>query len=716
MTDKAPARLVHLRAADVSLLLHLDPGRMPTVLHWGDDLGALAESELATIAKILTPQRLAGDVDAPRLVGLIPLAADGWTGAPGIEGHRDGRAFSPSFGLESWELDGDADATTGVVLRCVDEAVGMRLLIEMKFSRSGLLAHRLTVQSTAPGYYYLERAEIALPIPAVADEVFDLTGRWARERSPQRHRLTHGRYTRESRKGRPGADAATLLAVGELGFGFRAGRLWATHVAWSGNTRMSVERSPRGETVVSGGELILPGEVRLAESGEYVGPWVYAASGEGLDAISRRFHDRVREGRRSLDRPVVLNTWEAVYFDHTLERHLALAEVAVTIGVERYVLDDGWFEGRRSDATSLGDWRVDREVWPDGLGPLAARVRELGMDFGLWVEPEMVSADSVLAREHPEWILRPDGRDPIESRGQQVLDLADSGAFSYVLARLDELITTLGIAYLKWDHNRDVLEPGDPSTGRPVLHAHTVAVYRLMDELIARHPGLEIENCASGAARLDLAMLERTVRIWPSDCIDPLERARIQQYSGLIAPLEMVGAHIGSSRSHTTGRWADIDFAGGIALLGSLGIECDLTAASPSDLERLAFWIGLYKRERRLIRTGVVVNSDGADDSVLVRGVVSSGGARALFCIAQLVTSVGPSAGRVTFPGLDGASLYRVTVESPRDSLKGPALSAAAWTVDPSLELSGRVLGTVGIPAPVMFPQQALIVLLQRVG
>jgi alpha-galactosidase len=219
--------------------------------------------------------------------------------------------------------------------------------------------------------------------------------------------------------------------------------------------------------------------------------------------------------------------WEAVYFDHDLDRLTELARRAAAVGAERYVLDDGWFGSRREETRGLGDWTVSPEVWPDGLAPLADRVHDLGMQFGLWFEPEMVNPDSDLYRAHPEWVLGA-ARLPPSWRHQQVLNLAHPDAYAYILERLDALLTEYDIAYLKWDHNRDVVDA-------PV-HAQTLAVYRLLDELRARHPGVEIESCSSGGARVDLGILARIDRVWGSDSNDALERQHIQRWTALLLP------------------------------------------------------------------------------------------------------------------------------------------------------------------------------------
>ncbi len=241
-----------------------------------------------------------------------------------------------------------------------------------------------------------------------------------------------------------------MLIAGEAGFGFRAGEVWGVHVAFSGNHRTLAERTPGGVALLAGGELLLPGEVRLAPGEAYASPWVYGSHGAGLDALAARFHGCLRDRPQHprTPRPVTMNTWEAVYFDQDLGRLTALADAAAAVGAERFVLDDGWFRGRRDDRACLGDWYVDEQVWPAGLHPLVDHVRGVGLEFGLWVEPEMVNPDSGLARAHPDWILATGGRLPPASRHQQVLDLGNPAAYEHLLARLDALLGEYAIGYL----------------------------------------------------------------------------------------------------------------------------------------------------------------------------------------------------------------------------------------------------------------------------
>jgi alpha-galactosidase len=596
------------------------------------------------------------------------------------------------------------------VVEAADEEAGLALVTRLRLHPSGVLEAGHTLRNLGDTPYLVEQLAASLPLPARAVEVLDLTGRGCRERIPQRHRLPSGAWVREGRHGRPGHDATLVLAVGTPGFGFRAGEVWGLHLAWSGDSVHWAERSPDGHAGVGAAELLGPAEVVLGPGEAYATPPLLAVySPEGLDGLSAAFHRFVRDrpSHPRSPRPVVLNTWEAVYFDHRLDRLASLAEVAARLGVERFVLDDGWFGNRRNDTAGLGDWYVAADVWPEGLNPLIDHVRKLGMEFGLWVEPEMVNPDSDLFRAHPDWVLSPPGRLPEPWRHQQVLDLANPDCYGFLRDRLDALLTDHDIAFLKWDHNRDLVEAGH--AGRPGVHAQTLAVYRLLDELRRRHPEVEIESCASGGGRVDLGILARTDRVWASDTNDALERQHIQRWTQLLLPPELVGSHVGPPRSHTTGRTHDLAFRVATALFGHFGIEWDIASASEEEQEAMAEAIACYKRLRPLLHGGRVVRADHPNPAAYLHGVVADDGSEALFAYVQLTASPFETPGLARLPGLDPDRAYRV---APLSVAGGPGTRQAVappWYAAGGVTLAGRVLGEVGLPLPVLLPEQALL-------
>jgi alpha-galactosidase len=717
---------IHFRSQGVSLLLDLTENRLPAVAHWGADLGRIDARLAREIVAGAIPAHGNNTMDVPVRVAILPEHHAGWAGRPGLSGSRDGRDWSPKFTVETVEVTAgeptiqDALLTLAhgaVRISAVDSIAQLSLQLDIEFSAQGILRAAATLTNNGDTYR-LDDLALALPVPARAQEILDFAGRWARERAPQRSPLNVGTHLREGRRGRTGADAAYVLSVGEPGFGFAHGDVWGVHVAFSGNHRHYVERMSTGEKVVGGGELLLPGEVVLQPGESHRSPWLYAAYGSGLDDQARRFHAflRARKQHPKSPRPVTLNVWEAVYFDHDLDRLLALADRAAEVGVERFVLDDGWFRGRRDEHAGLGDWVVDPDVWPNGLGPLVDRVASLGMEFGLWFEPEMVSPDSELARAHPDWIMQTGGRLPVESRNQQVLNLGIPAAFDEIRDQMVAILDAYDIAYIKWDHNRDLVDAGTAPDGRPGVHEQTLAAYRLMDELKQRFPALEIESCSSGGGRVDLAVLERTDRVWVSDCIDQLERQQMNRWTQQLIPLELMGSHIASGRSHSTERVHDLSFRAGTAMFGHLGIEWDLRKATPAELAELGQWVEFYKANRDLLHTGQIVRMDDVDPTVWINGVVAPDQRSAVFSLGFVGRSVAAPVGRFTLRGLNPDATYRVRPVVIGDIARadkypfwfGPSLGG--------IELTGRALAHAGLQLPMSPPDRAWILEVRVAG
>jgi alpha-galactosidase len=706
--------LAVLRASGTALVLDTSGPGLPRVLHWGADLPDDAVAALPLLAQGPVPHSA---LDAPWPLTVLPGPADGWLGTPGYAAHRAGGSAAPRWAARTQALgDGVLEVTLG------ERATVLSLRYRM--DAHGVLTVAASVTNTTGAATVLDLAalRVLLPVPARAGEVLDLTGRWCRERTPQRSALSDGTHLRASRRGRTGHDATLLLAVGTAGFGFRSGEVWSVHVAWSGNHEHLVERLPEGAgmhaAVLGGGELLEAGEIRLAPGESYLAPEViFVHSAEGLDGISSRLYgsQRSRAVHTNAPRPLVLNTWEAVYFDHDLDRLRELADTAAAIGVERFVLDDGWFGGRRDDRRGLGDWWVSPDTWPGGLGPIVKHVKGHGMEFGLWFEPEMVNADSDLVRQHPDWVLGPRAGHPREWRHQQVLDLANPEAAAHIEKQVSALVTELGIDFIKWDHNRDLMEAvrTDASgTDRPAVHAQTVAFYGLLDRLRAAHPDLEVESCASGGARVDLGVLARTDRIWTSDCNDALERAQIQRWTSLLVPPELMGTHIGPATAHTTHRTLDLSFRMLLALQGHAGLEWDITQCTPAERELLAAWSGLYREVRGLLHSGDPVRVDVPDDGLLVTGTVAADRSEALFSVARLQTSGQAVPGLVPLPGLDPARTYSLRVRTEAGTPHTVQTSPPAWWADALREgarLSGAVLAGVGLPLPVLAPAQGFL-------
>jgi alpha-galactosidase len=701
--------------AGTGLILFKQPGSLPAV--WAGPVPAAG----------LDPGDAAALLAAVRPCALLPEHGLGWFGRPGLSGHRldasegtaAGRDWSPVFRPTGIESDGRR-----AVIRAEDATAGLRLVTEAEAVPGGAIRVRHALTNTGPRPYLVDGLEVVFPLPARVGEVLDFTGRQMAERIPQRHRLADGLWLREGRRGHTGHDSATVVVAGEPGFRFGHGDVFGVHVGWSGNTVHRVERLPSnsletgdghhqlpGLTTIGGGELLLPGEIALAEGETYTTPWVFlAASRAGLDGLAAQFHGYLRSlpAHPRTPRPVNLNVWEAVYFRHDFAALSQLADLAAGIGAERYVLDDGWFSGRRSDHAGLGDWQVDEAVWPGGLHRLADHVRARGMQFGLWFEPEMVNPDSELYRAHPDWILSAGGRLPLLQRHQFVLDLSRTEVADYLFDRISALLSEYPISYVKWDCNRDILDAGSGlRAGAPAAHAQVVAFYALVDRLRRRHPEVEWESCAAGGGRIDLAVLERFERVWTSDMTDALARQSIQRWTGQLVPPEYLGAHVSAPFSHQTGRYMPLALRCATALFGHLGIEWDITQASGEELDQLAAWIELYKRHRDLIHSGRMIRLDTVDDTAWMHGVVAADLSAALLCYVQLDVPISDQTADLRIGGLDPARRYRVTEVTPGERLlRRTGLIAG-------VEVSGAALAEIGLALPPQRPLAAAVILIE---
>ncbi|MGC8627795.1 MAG: alpha-galactosidase [Acidimicrobiales bacterium] len=714
-------RFLVLRQAGVMVAVQCDGPGLPRLVYWGDDLGPLSDEDLAALPLAGQPGAPAGFYPAP--VTMSPSRAQGWPGWPGLSGHRSGRFTQPLFVLDSATTNSSAPTRTGkgaanpasetqpdghqvLTYSGTDQLAQLRLEGELRLSPEGVLQHRQTLTSTACAAdepYTVDDLVCLFPVPGQVSDVLDHAGRWANEAQLQRTKLGQGTWLREQRRGRTGPDTPLLLAVGSEGFGFRSGTLWGVHLGWSGDQRYLAQRLNTGTVMLGAGEILSPGEVVLGPGESLTTPWCYAVySDRGLDGASARLHTMVRRrpSHPRRHRPVTLNTWEAVYFSHSYERLAQLADIAAEIGVERFVIDDGWFGSRRDDTKGLGDWYASKEVWPDGLGPIGDYVRARGMELGLWVEPEMVSLSSELARAHPDWVMGSPGRMPPEQRHQQVLDVANPEAFEYLLSRISSLVSEYKLSYLKWDHNRDLADPvhrSGPKAGRPAVRDQTLAAYRLMDELRSRHPGLEIESCSSGGSRVDLGVLGRTDRIWASDCIDPIERVHIVPGWSTLVPLELIGAHVASERSHVTGRRHNLSLRLAVALFGHVGLEWDLAQATAAEREQLAAWVKLAKSLRELLSSGELVRLERpADPATTCFGVVANDRSEALFLLVRDRTSPQYGTAPLCPQGLDPNARYRVE-----------RLALADDEVIPTVTVAGSVLMGAGVAVPDLQPEQA---------
>lgn len=704
--------MVAIRGQRTELLINIEQGA--ELIYWGNKLAADHPSSSAALMRAVPYGRL--DVDVP--LTLFPDAGRGVFSAPALEGHRAGLDWSPVFTITS--LDHSAHS-----LRIVshDEVAQLSLVTELAIdAESDVVRVRHQLRNEGADPFWVNRLAATLSLPERANECLSFYGRWVNEFQQHRHSLHHGGYQQENRRGRTSHEHYPAIVVGGNGFTEQQGEVWGAHLAWSGNHRIRVDVKADGRRFLSAEALYHPGEISLVAGAEISTPWLYATySATGLNGMSQQFHRFVRSQllhfpvRRSGDdvRPVHLNTWEGIYFDHDPDYIMQMATEAAQLGVERFIIDDGWFRGRNNDKAALGDWYLDETKYPNGLQPVIDHVKKQGMEFGIWVEPEMISKDSDLYRAHPDWLMELDGYDQPTGRNQYLLDLQHPEAFAYLLERLDSLLTNHDIAYLKWDMNRETVQPAH--AGRAVQTAQVHNVYRLMDELKARHPYVEIESCAAGGGRIDYEVLTRVQRFWPSDNNDALSRQVIQRGFSYFFPPEVMGSHIGAKTCHATRRVSDINFRGLTALFGHMGIELDPVKASAEEKAGFARYVALHKQHRALLHSGLSYRLPVTDEAQCVSSVVASDQQEALVLIAQLDMPTYALSGQLRLCGLDPTATYRVSVlDHPANFHQGLVNRQPQWTQE-GIVLSGEWLQAVGLAMPVLDPTTAILLYLQRV-
>jgi alpha-galactosidase len=696
--------MIHLSQSRSSIIFAHD-GDSLEVLYWGKKIGALDKSAAESIKAARTKPAFHGGLDVAPGNLILREHARGWIGHPALRGHRGGVSASNAFTVKS-----AVQKDQSMVALFVDEIAGLEIEITYTLTPSDVLLMDAKVTNTAEGDYFLDHFLYWLPLAEQADEVLDFYGHWTKERQPQRRSIDYGVITREGFEGRSGHDYTITQVALNHNTGFRHGEAWSLAMAWSGNNIHHVERLIDGHKSIGAGEYLLPGEVILKKGESYAAPRAIATfSDRGLDGLTNNHYTWIRSRSNHITkvrpRPLTLNMWEAVYFNHNEEGIKKMVDKAAEIGVERVVLDDGWFGSRRHDRSGLGDWVVSKDAWPNGLDPIIKYINDKGIEFGLWFEGEMVNRDSDLYRAHPDWILQEPGRLPVEGRWQQVLDLTKEGAYNHVLNQVDAVLSAHNIAYIKWDHNRHLTDP--ISDGRPVVRKQTEAIYRMFDELKKRHPGLEIESCSSGGGRIDLGMIEHADRFWTSDQNDPLERQQIQRWTGLVIPPEFLGTHVGPTVGHQMHRTHSVSFRALNALFGHAGIEWDINEADARETETLKSYINFYKKHRDLLHSGTVVRSDEIVGNAQLYGTVALDKKEAIFTYMQLTSldNFGPLL--TTFDGLDKETMYKVTVIEELSADDFIQKRAPGWW--PALNLTGDQLAHIGLQLPVLKPETGLL-------
>jgi alpha-galactosidase len=707
----------HIRfdAGEMTLMVACAAGEPPRFAYWGKRLSAGVGFD--DILILSTRQGAHGNENVNVVPSLALEPGIGLMGPSGLSAHRHGKDWGSRFLVDHVAMDGQivtikaSDARTQIALeyRIDCEAATGLLQIAATLTNNGDTPLAVDAMATT-----------CLPIPQNMTDIIGFSGRWSGEFRRERLARFSGGYLRENKRGRTSHDSFPAVILCADNTREQSGEAYALHLAWSGNHTIRVDSISDGRVFASMGSLLFPGEIMLGRGESFASPAIIAGySASGLSALSRQFHSHVRNNLLSpvvkdRPRPVHYNSWEAVYFDHDLGRLMEMADKAAAIGIERFVLDDGWFGSRRDDTSGLGDWTVSDAVYPGGLKPLIDHVTGLGMEMGIWFEPEMINPDSDLYRAHPDWVLRLEGVEQIPFRHQFVLDISRQEVSDYLFGQIDAILTEYNIGYIKWDMNRDLNHPGG-ELGVPRAHAQVAALYALIDRIRAAHPAVEIESCASGGGRADMGILAHTDRIWTSDTNDAIDRQNIQRGASYFLPLNVMGSHVGPQHCHVTGRTLSMAMRAATALMGHMGAELNLLTEPDADLEQLKAAIALYKVHRGLLHSGDHYRLD-TPPYLNAFGIVAKDKSEALFSLAYLTGHHTTMPTQLTLDGLDPLARYRIHLVWPaawKPVISPCIIDAMGLNADGSV-YSGEALMRIGKQLPLSFPETVLLFYLTR--
>jgi len=505
----------------------------------------------------------------------------------------------------------------------------------------------------------------SLHLPTGTTEITSIHGSWAAEFTQQRQTIPVGTFALGHRSVQTGHSSNPFFMANRPGQAWEeSGTVYFGALAFSGSWQIVFDHQHSGDVRVLGGYNPFDFELVLAPKETHITPvFVCGVSENGWGGASRRLHRFTRERvlPETSTRPVLYNSWESTYFDLNADGQMALARKAAAMGVELFVVDDGWFGGRRTDFAGLGDWWVSSDVFPEGLQPLIDEVHQLGMQFGLWFEPEMVNPDSDLYRQHPDWVLHFPGRPRTEARFQLVLDFGREEVVDYIFTAIDTILSQHDIDFIKWDMNRNVTEPGSVA-GKAIWRAHVAGVYQLMDKLRQKHSKLSIQSCSGGGGRIDLGMLARTDQVWTSDNTDALDRIRIQEGFSLAYPARAMESWVTHEKNHQTGRISELSTRFDVAMRGALGIGSNLNELDAAELKDYARHIAFYKKIRHVVQEGDLYRlARLEEDGTTAVCYVLSDGSEAVYSVAVKDHVLGFYRSPMPLHGLVSHAIYTIT-------------------------------------------------------
>ncbi|NMA72209.1 MAG: alpha-galactosidase [Firmicutes bacterium] len=713
--------LFHLRSPGSSYVLQVLETGLVAHVFWG---GALRQPvELGRIAPQLFGEAPAtpvlGEAPYPRLsLDLLPqeypaygrtdfrepayqVALDDGSTVTDLryQSHQIYPGKRPLVGLPATFVERGEDAES-LDLTLADEHAGLEVVLTYTVYRELNVVTR-SARFTNKGSRRLRLLRAfsgSVDFPDDRFELLQLSGAWARERHLWRRPLVPGIQAIGSTRGASSHHQNPFLALLRPETDEHHGHAYGFSLVYSGSFLAQAEVNHYGQTRVAMGIhplnfswLLEPGEIFQTPE------LILVYSDRGLNGLSQTFHDLFRRfllrgPYRDRPRPVLLNSWEATYFNFTEERLLELAREAQALGMELFVLDDGWFGRRNDDTSSLGDWEANKAKLPRGLKGLGEAVNDLGLAFGLWVEPEMVSPDSDLYRAHPDWCLHVPGRSRSLGRNQLVLDLTREEVRRFIVDRIGAILRSAPIAYVKWDMNRYMTEVGSaglpPERQQETAHRYILGLYQVLEELTEAFPHVLFEGCAGGGGRFDPGILYYMPQIWTSDDTDAVERLKIQYGTSIVYPLVTMGAHVSAAPNHQVGRVTPLATRGDVALFGNMGYELDVTRLDPEEKAAIQAQVVRYKRLRALIHRGdfyrLLSPFEGNETAWMV---VAKDRREVLLGFYRVLAQPNPRPSRLRLVGLDPALEYELVGQGER--WDGDQLMEVGLTVEPYLANTG---------------------------
>ena len=705
-------RTFWLSGGDATYVLHVDDAGRLMNLYWGRRITAGGFSP----ALENYPDGASFDLQTLHMPHELPTRGTGWYGTPAVGAinpqgndvvaltyvsHEIYSGKKPLEGLPATYVEQEDEAES-LEIHMEDRLTGLKVAACYSvYAKGGAMTRSLRIENGGSGDIELTGV-LAASVPMYGDDydIIHLKGAWARERRPVRTPLGQGEYRIGSQRGASSHEANPFVALCEKHATEHTGGVWAVNFVYSGsflagaavddnyNARMFMGMNP--ETFRW---KLAPGET--FQSPEAV--MVY--SDAGLNGMSHIFHELyrtrlVRGPWRDRVRPVLINNWEGTYFDFNEDKILKIARRAKDIGVELFVLDDGWFGKRDSDNCSLGDWVVNTRKLPDGITGLARKINDLGMKFGLWFEPEMISPDSDLYRAHPDWCLHVDGRARTEARNQLILDMSRADVQDYVIEAVSSVLRSASIGYVKWDMNRNMTEHFSaaqiPERQLETQHRYRLGLYRVLEKITSDFPEVLFESCSGGGGRFDAGMLYYMPQTWTSDDTDAAERLAIQYGTSFVYPASAMGAHVSASPNHQTGRASAMRMRGDVALGGNFGFELDLSKLSDEDMATAKQLVEEVKSVRELTQKGTFTRLiSPVEDRRAAWQFVSPDGSEALLCVYQVLARPNMPPIRVKMRGLEPACVYE---DETGARYTGDALMNAGMWVKLRGDLESRVV------------------------